>query len=285
MLDIVDAYCWEEHRKVLTPAETGVPALRTFGVCSNTRAGQPLCPHIHSGCIEIVFLVKGVQLYEAGGNSWNLSGSDIFVSYPDEPHSSGSSPENICDLIWIQVDLRPGLPFFGLDEDHAALLREALRGLPRLFSGDAALRTALLEAFAALCSTGRFERCLGEQRLACALFQLVRLSRSSRPQQPDGIEAAIAYIRRNLTEPIRLEDAAESCGLSLSRFKVRFKEATGETPRACINRLRVERAKELLRGGKNVTETALELGFATPSCFSVIFKKYTGCSPSSFLKK
>src|SRR5699024_2493551 len=56
MLDVVDQYCWETHRKVITPSETGVAALRTFGICSNTRAGQPLRTHIHSGCIEIVFL-------------------------------------------------------------------------------------------------------------------------------------------------------------------------------------------------------------------------------------
>ena len=112
---------------------------------------------------------------------------------------------------------------------------------------------------------------------------MVRLSRRTRSPQPDSIEAAIAYIRRHLSEPILLEDAAASCGLSLSRFKVRFKEATGDTPREYINRLKIERAKLLLRCGQSVTETALDLGFATPSYFSVIFKKYAGCSPSAYL--
>ena len=283
MLDVVDQYCWETHRKVITPSETGVAALRPFGICSNTRAGQPLRTHIHSGCIEIVFLIKGFQLYEAGGDRLNLSGSDIFVSYPDEPHSSGSSPESVCDLIWMQICLDPGLPFFGLDKSHAGMLRDALAGLPRLFTGDAALRRELTSAFYALCSADDFERCLGEQQLACALFRMVRLSRRTRSPQPDSIEAAIAYIRRHLSEPILLEDAAASCGLSLSRFKVRFKEATGDTPREYINRLKIERAKLLLRCGQSVTETALDLGFATPSYFSVIFKKYAGCSPSAYL--
>ena len=119
MINVEDPFCWEKHRKILTSRESGIPALQTFGICSNNRAGQPLHTHVHNGCMEIVFVVKGFQIYEAEGEVFNLSGSDIFVAYPGEPHSSGSYPESVCSLIWMQIKLENGIPFFGLDESHA----------------------------------------------------------------------------------------------------------------------------------------------------------------------
>ena len=97
----------------MTAEQTGVAALQTFGICSNGRAGQPLYTHIHQDCVEIVYLEKGFQVYEAAGESFSLTGGDIFVSYPNEPHGSGDFPENVCDIVWMQVNLREGIPFLG----------------------------------------------------------------------------------------------------------------------------------------------------------------------------
>mgnify|MGYP005760710971 CR=1 FL=1 len=282
MENVVDRYCWEEHRKILTPRESGVPALQTFGLSSLNRAGQPLGTHVHEGCMEIVFLVKGFQIYEAGGAGFNLSGSDIFVAYPGEPHSSGSYPESVCDLIWMQVNLADPIPFFGLDQDHAKYLRESLRTLPRLFSGDMALRNTLTEAFYGLARGTEEERYLAEQKLAFSLFRMKQLSKKPVPRRTDSIGEALAFIHANLGEPILLEDAAACCGLSLSRFKVKFKEETGVTPREYINHVKIQQAKRLLEQGASVTDTALDLGFTTPNYFAVMFKKYTGQTPSEY---
>ncbi len=282
MINVVDSYCWEEHRKVLTTAETKIPALQTFGICSQNRAGQPLRTHIHQGCMEIVYLVKGFQVYEVGGVGFNLSGSDIFVAYPGEPHSSGSYPESVCDLIWMQVNLTEGIPFFGLDEKHGEFLRQNLLSLPRLFSGDALLRNSLTDAFYALASEKEDQRYMAEQQLAFSLFRMKQLSQKPVSRHADSIGEAIAYIHGNLSEPILLEEAAACCGLSLSRFKVKFKDETGVTPREYINHVKIEQAKRFLEKGKSVTETALDLGFTTPNYFAVIFRKYTGLSPSIY---
>lgn len=283
MENIVDRHCWEDHRKVLTPVETGIPALRTFGICSRNRAGQPLRPHIHKDCMEIVYLVKGFQFYETGNTHYNLSGSDVFVVYPDEVHSSGGYPESACDLIWMQICLTEALPFFGLDQSGASQLRAALSGLPRQFNGDSALRAQLTEAFFALSKDDPFEQCCGQQLLSWALFRMVRLSRKQFVRKSDTIGAAIAYIHDNLSEQISLESAAERCGLSLSWFKIKFKEEVGCAPREYINYAKIQRAKQLLESGRSVTDTALDLSFTTANYFSVIFKKYTGLTPSQYI--
>ena len=285
VINVVDEYCWEEHRKILTSKQTGICALRTFGICSNNRAGQPLDTHIHRRCMEIVFLLKGFQIYEVNEGRFNLSGVDIFVAYPDEPHSSGSFPESVCDLIWMQLDMTPGMPFLGLDDCAAAKVRAQLAALPRIFTGDAALRAELTDAFYMLSHADELDRIYGEQLLVCALLRMKKLSQRLAQRHTDSIGEAVSYIHDNLSEKIALERAAFSCGLSLSRFKSKFKEETGTTPRDYINQVKMERAKRMLQNGSSVTQTAMELGFTTPNYFSTVFKKYHGVTPSEYQKK
>lgn len=285
MQNIVDTYCWSEQRKILTPLETGIPALRCFGLNTRQQARQPLAPHIHSGCMEIVFLISGFQVYEASDASFNLSGSDIFVAYPDEPHSSNGCLESVNNILWMQLDLTPELPFLGLDMQRAGQLRAALRALPRLFTGDDALRHALTDAFFALSSEDPFDRFSGEQQLVAALIRMIHLAKQPPARKSDRIGDAITYIHDHLAEPIALEDAAAACSLSLSRFKVCFKAETGVTPREYINQVKIRQAQQLLDAGKSVTDAAMAMGFTTPNYFSVLFKKYTGMTPTEYLQQ
>lgn len=282
MLDSVDSYCWEERRKILTPAQTHIPALRTFGICSKNHVSHPLLPHMHRGCIEIVFLTRGFQIYEAADGHFNLSGSDIFVAYPDEPHSSGRYPESVCDFIWLQINVSEDMPFFGLNSLRAGQLRAMLLGLPRLFSGDAPLRSALYTAFHALSRGQSADNFYGEQLLVNALIRMTYCAQNPRLHQSDSIGDAIAYINDNIAGPLPLEEVAACAGLSVSRFKVRFKEETGATPREYINHIKIDTARQLIAHGGSITDAALRLGFNTPNYFAVMFKKYTGLTPTQF---
>ena len=98
------------------------------------------------------------------------------------------------------------------------------------------------------------------------------------------VSSAINYIATNITEEISLEYLAMYSGLSLSRFKQRFRDEMGISPREYVNVKKVEKAKELLASGKNITDTAFELSFSSSNYFSVVFKKVTGMSPKEYLK-
>lgn len=63
-----------------------------------------------------------------------------------------------------------------------------------------------------------------------------------------------------------------------------IRNAVGQNPTEYIRNFVMERAKELLVSGKNVTETALELGFDYPQHFTRVFKKETGMQPSKFVE-
>ena len=282
MKSVADTYCWNSHRKLLPPAQTHIPALPTFGIQTRNSAGISLLPHIHPDCMEIVFLSKGFQCFEVDGQMFNLSGNDIFVTYPDEPHSSGSYPESINEYIWFQLNLRTDLPFLGMDETHASDLRKALLTLPRVFKGSSQLYANLEECFFNMASDDMLRRSIGLHSFICSLYRMLYQARNLELIQADEIENAVIYIHEHIFEPILLEDVAASCSLSLSRFKTGFKEKIGITPRTFINYLKIEQSKILLKN-HSVTETAHTMGFDTPNYFATVFRRFTGQTPSQFI--
>ena len=280
MTPLDDESCWTPHRKILTSGQTQLPWLQLFGIQNSEKAGEPLPRHIHPGCMEIVFLLKGFQIYEAEGHLFRLTGYDIFVTCADEPHSSGNFPERISDLMWFQLRLsRLPQAFHG---QKASRLADALQGLPRTFRGNAVLESQLRESFFCLASADPITRGLGQELFIGCLYRLILLSRQPKPLQADQISEAIVYIHEHIHEHIALEDAAASCGLSLSRFKSKFKEETGTTPRTFINYAKVAGARELLKQGLSVTEVSSRLAFDTPNYFATLFRKYTGMTPSQY---
>ncbi len=280
MIPLIDEPCWTPHRKILTPAQTQLPWLCSFGIQTSEKAEKPLAPHVHPNCMEIVFLLKGFQLYETAGHLFRLTGYDIFVTRTGEPHSSCNFPEHISDLIWFQIRLSALSQTFR--SPKASELARALHGLPRIFRGNAALESQLREAFFCLASPDPITLSMGQELFAGCLYRLILLSRDLKPLQADQISESIVYIHEHIDEPISLENAAESCGLSLSRFKAKFKEETGITPRAFINYVKIARSKQLLQEGFSVTQVSDMLSFDTPNYFATLFKKYTGKTPSQY---
>ena len=73
--------------------------------------------------------------------------------------------------------------------------------------------------------------------------------------------------------------------LYISRTKLyyKIKGLTGETPSNFFRTYKLNRAAELLKGGRyTVSEIADKCGFSTQSHFSVVFKKQFGVTPTEF---
>lgn len=97
------------------------------------------------------------------------------------------------------------------------------------------------------------------------------------------LQPAVNYINSNYTTDIKLSALSEMCGISPSYFSKLFKKTYGEGVTAAINKMRVEKAKELLiKTKKTVGDIAYETGFDECGYFIKTFKKYTGVTPNSF---
>ena len=98
------------------------------------------------------------------------------------------------------------------------------------------------------------------------------------------IVPAISYINNNLLESVDGDTLADICRLSKAQMYRLFKQETGMTPTEYRNKVRVEKACQLLSTGEYyVYEVATELGFENISYFNRVFKEYMGVSPKDYL--
>jgi AraC family transcriptional regulator len=96
-------------------------------------------------------------------------------------------------------------------------------------------------------------------------------------------ERVMAILQRDLANPPTLEQMAREVGCSAYYLSRTFSQEIGSTIPQYLQRLRMERAAELLRSGKyNVTEAALEVGYSSFSHFSLAFRQTHGCCPGLF---
>lgn len=99
----------------------------------------------------------------------------------------------------------------------------------------------------------------------------------------DTIAMAIQFIGANYSKAITLQQIAEHCRLSASRFSAVFSSAMHCSPIAYRNRLRINRAMEMLTTtALDVQEVAFECGFHSLAQFRTLFRRATGQTPSDF---
>ena len=96
------------------------------------------------------------------------------------------------------------------------------------------------------------------------------------------VEKAMEYLRKNFGKSCSLEDTARHAGVHPQYLSRMFSQEKGESFVDYLTRLRVSKAKELLKAGRNVKETAAEVGYADANYFSRLFKKWEGLTPGEF---
>jgi AraC family transcriptional regulator len=113
-----------------------------------------------------------------------------------------------------------------------------------------------------------------ELNLFCSRRKRVALERTERAQ---------ALVREHLVETLPLEEIARRVGCSPHHLSRTFSSVTGCTIPQYLRQLRMERAAELLNSGRfNVTETAMEVGYASVSHFIQAFQETHGCPPGAY---
>ena len=97
----------------------------------------------------------------------------------------------------------------------------------------------------------------------------------------ERIKPVLEYMRRNLSEPIRLEALAQQCNLSAAHFCRVFRQITGTTPVQYLTNLRLHQAAALLRRtNRSISQIAEEVGFDDVGYMSRCFKKQFGMTPT-----
>ncbi len=100
------------------------------------------------------------------------------------------------------------------------------------------------------------------------------------------VEEVMAAMRAGLARPVSLPELARSYGMSSKTLERRFRSDMYQTPGRVLMRMRMDRAKELLRDGRlSSSEISEACGYQESSALSRAFRKETGMSPRDWRKR
>ena len=275
----------EDSRLILDMDVHHIDVFEEFGYYNYTSV-QPMLPvHAHKDAVEICYLAKGKQTYFVHEENFEMQGGDLFVTFPNELHGTGENPEEKGALYWL-ILRHPvtDADYLGLGTEEAMELFSCLRSRPcRLFKGSSRCEY-LLQEIIRIYFTDRnlLTRITLNNLLVAFLLEVIRCSRdNSNHVRNQGIASVLRYIEENLSETYSLEDLADRCNLSLSRFKHLFKEEMGVPPTEYINRRKIEKAEILLSDSNlSIKDIAYDLGFSSPAYFATVFRQYKGYAPT-----
>ena len=101
-------------------------------------------------------------------------------------------------------------------------------------------------------------------------------------RDPDPVRTLQDLLGARYAENLKLEGLAEGLRYSSSYLGKLFRQKTGESFNTALDRVRVARARDLLRKGFKVHQVAALVGYRYVDYFHAKFKKYTGVSPSQY---
>ncbi|GAB4269831.1 AraC family transcriptional regulator [Thermincola ferriacetica] len=126
----------------------------------------------------------------------------------------------------------------------------------------------------------------GVSQFARQILQAYIESRPAKnPRGEELVQQVKEFILKNYHRRITLEDIAKSVHISQYYLSHLFKEVEGISVIEYLTKVRIEKAKILLRNPKySIYEISEKLGFKEPSYFTRVFRSREGRTPSQFRK-
>ncbi|MBW9080545.1 helix-turn-helix transcriptional regulator [Rhizobium pusense] len=162
------------------------------------------------------------------------------------------------------------------------------RFVPNMSFQDVGIEHAARKIYLELAQLDSASGLIVEGQLTTIFGHLLRRSRLFDKHRKGGLAPAVLKritqrIDAALEEKVSLGAIAQEFGYSAAHLSRAFKQSTGLSPQAHFNKVRLDRASELLRTtSKSVTEIAHSCGYSSGSHLSSSFHKAFGISPIAY---
>ncbi len=124
-----------------------------------------------------------------------------------------------------------------------------------------------------------------QQQLSEVSNNALNQSSLSQNRNRQLVQSAKNYLQERVESRIHLPHLCQYLSCSKSTLSKAFKEATNLTVIEYFNRLKIEKAKDMLRSTHlNITQISEALHFSSIYYFSTLFKKETGMFPTAYAK-
>lgn len=132
-----------------------------------------------------------------------------------------------------------------------------------------------------------FHQAVGQAASLLELEEIVKsldVSTATISESNATIQKVEEYLRGHYAEHITGQTLSKMFGYVPSYISFLFKQAYGQSPTDYLTRIRLDKAKELMRSNPTllVREVAEQVGFKNQYHFSRVFKKYEGLWPTDF---
>ncbi len=195
---------------------------------------------------------------------------DLVIQFGHDPLAqAGAAIPELATVLPMLERARHGIEFFGLSDSAAQQFRriKAARGLERF--------ATFCELLAALA------RCTDYR-----LLSNVQLQSTDDDDSIDHINRIVNRITDDLSQAPTAAQLAEELQMSESRFSRFFRKATGNNYTDFVNRVRINRACQLLMDtDRLVTHICYEVGFNNVANFNRRFLESKGMTPSEFRRQ
>lgn len=269
----------------------GLVDVDRFGIQRDKRTNPRHAPtvpmHAHADSVEINFLAEGTQRYRIGQTNYLFKPRTLYVVAPGLRHGSGEFLKEKSLTYYLVIKTGNIKNFLGYDRDAATRLHQLLVGIGTAVFLASSRIAELFDSLHRICEKTPTHTDFHIRSLVTELILEVAKAAKTPPQEPwSPMINTTLQAMRNAEGPVSVKDLARSAGLSYSRFNHRFREETGESPRAHLLRFQIEKAEKLLSTtGRSVTDVASAAGFPSTNQFIAQFKKFTGMTPGVFQKK
>ncbi|HUR97290.1 MAG TPA: AraC family transcriptional regulator [Pyrinomonadaceae bacterium] len=232
--------------------------------------------HLHEElCIAVIN--RGTETHICRGNQYDAAPGQLLVLNPEEAHESRS-----IGVEYRAVQINP--------RTFARLWPEDFGDKPApFFAGPVFKDVELFQSFSRLYSTLESPSSPLEQevQLVSAIEQLLaRLgNRKFVKAEPRAVRTVRDYLRAHYSENISLSNLASIADLSPFHLVRVFSNKIGVPPHEYQTQVRITHAQRIMRSGAAISEAAIETGFFDQSHFSRHFKRITGFTPRTYLRR
>lgn len=258
-----------------------------------------LTPHKNRG-MEITYIEKGMLEWMVEGVSEKVESGSIYFTLPWQVHGS-LNPKEPDNTIWHIL--------FHLEEDYPRPRKQfrfpqclsfsaaEMKTLSAVFSSSTkhcfpaseAMRRLMPELIGELQSSHELREAHTQTLLRAVLVELKRIvsgetvSERAHSWSEKRVQDLLSELDVTCGHHWTLAEMADFCGIQRTRLNTLFQKLTGSTPMEYLGRLRMERAKTMLREtDMKVIDIAFECGFSSSQYFANMFKRSTGPSPSAY---
>ena len=260
---------------------------------------RELSPHKNKG-MEITYIEKGLMEWMVEGIPEKVESGSIYFTLPWQVHGS-ISPTEPHNTIWHIL--------FHLEEDYPAprdsfrfpralgFSSDEMKTLSSTFSSSTrhchpatpVIRILMTSLITEMQSTHELREAHTRTLLRAVLVELKRIvagetaEEGKRNRSEERVSALITSLSKTCGRHWTLTQMTDYCGIRRTQLNRIFQKLTGSTPMEYLFRIRIERAKILLREtDMKIIEIAFECGYGTSQYFANTFRRAAGITPSQY---